>query len=138
MSSSAGPSEFGTPTVEDTTDEIEASFWMTLWFISAEKPRPPYSFGMFRPKNLLRLMYSHNSGGRSARTWVMSQSSVIRHSVSQGPSRNACSSAVSCGFGKSSNWFHAGLPENSSPSKPTVPDSSAVRSVSDSGGSSLV
>jgi hypothetical protein len=138
MSSSAGPSEFGTPTVELTTLLIEASFWMTLWFISAEKPRPPYSFGMIRPKNLLRLMKSHSSGGRSARTWVMSQSSVIRHSSSHGPSRKACSSAVSCGFGRVSNWFQSGSPENSWPSKPTVPDSSAVRSVSDSGGNSLV
>ena len=68
----------------------------------------------------------------------MSHSSVIRHSVSQGPSRKACSSAVSSGFGCDSSWFQSGLPENSSPSKPTVPDSSAVRSVSDSGGSSFV
>ena len=68
----------------------------------------------------------------------MSQSSVIRHSSSQGPSRKACSSAVSSGFGSLSNWSQSGLPENSWPSKPTVPDSSAVRSVSDSGGSSLV
>ena len=120
--------------VELTTDEIDASFWITLWFISAEKPRPPYSFGMFRPKNFSRLTNAHISGGRSARTWVMSQSSTMRHSCSHGPSRYACSSAVSCGFGCDSSSRQSGLPENSWPSKPTVPDSSAVRSVSDSGG----
>jgi hypothetical protein len=85
--------------VELTTLLIEASFWITLWWASAEKPRPPYSFGMIMPKNLFFLMKSHSSGGRSAWTWVISQSLVIRHSSSTGPSRKACSSAVSCGFG---------------------------------------
>ena len=120
--------------MELTTVEIDESFWITLWLASAEKPRPPYSFGTIIPKNLFFLMNSHISGGRSARTWVMSQSSIIRHSSLHGPSRKACSSAVSAGFGSVNSLSQSGLPENSSPSKPTVPDSSAVRSVSDSGG----
>jgi hypothetical protein len=85
--------------VELTTEEIEEIFWITLWCISAEKPRPPNSFGMIMPKNLCCLTKSHRCGGRSARTWVMSQSSIILHSSSTGPSRKACSSAVSCGLG---------------------------------------
>ncbi|MNV74551.1 hypothetical protein D3C71_1677770 [compost metagenome] len=66
MSSSPGPNEFGTPTVELTTEDTEASFWITLWWASALKPRPPYSFGMIMPKNLFFLMKLHSSGGRSA------------------------------------------------------------------------
>src|SRR5690606_36919551 len=137
-SRSAGPSHLGTPTVELTTAEIDASSWITLWLASAEKPRPPYSLGTIMPKNLLVLMNSHISGGRAARTWVMSQSLVIAQTCSHGPSRNACSSADSLGAGWSSNTLQSGLPENNSPSKPTVPASNATRSVSDSGGSILV
>ena len=70
---------------------------------SAEKPSPPYSFGMFMPKNLFFLRKSQISGGRSARSCVISQSSLMLHSSSHGPSRNACSSAESSGFGCASN-----------------------------------
>ena len=128
----------GTPTVELTTVEIELSFWITLWWASALKPRPPYCLGTIMPKNLFFLMNSHNSGCRSAWTWVISQSLVIRHSSSTGPSRNACSSAVRVGLGWSSNICQSGLPENNSPSKPTVPASSATCSVSDSVGRILL
>ena len=118
--------------------EIDASFWMTLWWPSAEKPRPPYSFGMIIPKNLFFFRYSHTCGSRSAWTWVVSQSLVILQTSSTGPSRKACSSAVSVGFGCASRSAHFGAPEKSSPSKPTVPASSAVFSVSESGGRILV
>ncbi|MCO5055661.1 MAG: hypothetical protein M9902_08720 [Thermomonas sp.] len=89
------------------------------------------------PKKRCFFMKSQTSGDRSARTWVMSQSSIIRHRVSTGPSRKACSSADSCGLGWPSSLRQSGLPENRSPSKPTEPVSSAIRSVCDSGGSAL-
>ena len=81
------------------------------------------------------LRKSQTAGGRSARRWVMSQSSSIVHSASQGPSRKACSSAESCGGAASSSFFQFGSPVNSSPSHHTVPASSASRSVDDIGGS---
>ena len=87
------------------------------------------------PKNLCLPRKLQISGGRSARTWVMSQSLVIAQTSSTGPSRKACSSAVSSGLGWSISDFQFGMPENSSPSKPTVPASSAVCSVSESVGS---
>ena len=43
---------------------------------SAEKPRPPYSFGMLRPKNLFFLMKSQVSGLRSPFLYT-SQSGLI-------------------------------------------------------------
>ena len=102
---------------------------------SAEKPRPPYSFGMIMPKNLFFFRYSQISGGRSARTWVISQSLVMR----QTSSHRAVEEGLLFGgqFRLGLAEQHApspGLPENSSPSKPTVPASSATFSVSDSGG----
>jgi hypothetical protein len=81
------------------------------------------------------LMYCHTSGGISARRCVMSKSSTMRHSVSHGPSRKACSSADSFGPGAACNLRQSGLPVNSSPSHHTVPASSASRSVSDMAGS---
>jgi hypothetical protein len=128
----------GTPTVEDSVAETEASLAMTRECAVAEKPSPPYSFGMIMPKNLCFLRYSQISGGRSARTWVISQSLVMRQTSSTGPSRKACSAAVRVGLGCASSCFHCGMPENSSPSKPTVPASSAVFSVSESCGSMRV
>ncbi len=47
---------------------------------------------------------------------------------------NACSSTLNSGFGCLSNTCQSGMPENNSPSKPTVPASSAVCSVSESFG----
>src|SRR3546814_5234286 len=93
---------------------------------------------MIMPKNLCCLMKSHSAGGRSAWTWVISQSLICLHRSSTGPSRKACSSSVSFGAGCDSSWSQSGSPENSSPSKPTEPDSSAMRSVCDSGGRILV
>ena len=89
------------------------------------------------PKNLFFLMNSHTFGGRSASSWVICQSSIMLHSSSTGPSRKACSSTLSSGLGCFSSSCQSGLPENSSPSKPTVPASSAVCSVSDSFGVTL-
>ncbi len=114
--------------------ETEASFMITREWAKAEKPRPPYSFGMIIPKNLFFFRNSQISGARSARTWVVSQSLVIPQTSSTGPSMKACSSAVSIGLGWDSSMFQRGRPENSSPSKPTVPASSATFSVSESGG----
>jgi hypothetical protein len=71
----------------------------------------------------------------SARLWVMSQSSYMRHSSSHGPSMNACSSAVSTGALLANNFSNLGLPVNSSPSHHTVPASSASFSVCDIDGS---
>ncbi len=48
------------------------------------------------PKNRSRLRNSQTDAGRSRR-WKTSQSSVIPHTVSTGPSRKACSSALSPG-----------------------------------------
>jgi len=70
-------------------------------------------------------------------TWVVSQSEIIAHSVSTSWSRKCCSSAVSCARGSDTSADHAGRPEKSSPSQPTVPASSASRSVCDIGGITL-
>ena len=90
---------------------------------------------MIIAKKPLLLMKSHTCGGRSARRCVMSQSSIIRHSSSHGPSMNACSSAVSCGGVADSSFSQSGPPVNSSPSHQTVPASSASCSVCDIDGS---
>src|SRR5690606_30280798 len=93
-------------------------------------PCPPYSFGMMRPKKRSRLRKSHTSGGRSRRCHT-SQSFVIRHTSSTGPSRNACSSSVRSGKPSASSFRKSGRPENSSPSTQTVPASMASCSVSE-------
>ena len=113
---------------------MPAIFCSTAECASAEKPRPPYSFGMIMPKNFFFLRKSQVSGVRSARSCVISQSSIMRQSSSTGPSRNACSSTESVGFGCASSFDQSGLPLKSSPSKPTVPASSAICSVSESFG----
>ncbi len=82
-------------------------------------------------------MNFHTSGGRSARACVMSQSSSIAHKSSHGPSRNACSSAVSVGTFADMSFCQSGPPVNNSPSHHTVPASKASRSVADIDGSSL-
>ena len=117
-------------------DMVE-SFCSTAECASAENCMPPYCFGMIMPKKRCFLMKSQISGGRSASSWVICQSSIIAQSSSTGPSRKACSSTLSSGFGCFSSSLQSGLPENSSPSKPTVPASSAVCSVSDSFGVTL-
>ena len=90
---------------------------------------------MIIEKKPLRFRKSQTSGGMSPRRCVMSKSSIIPHSSSQGPSRKACSSAVSCGAFAPSSFDQSGLPVKSSPSHHTVPASSASRSVSDIEGS---
>ncbi len=112
--------------------DIVESFCSTAECASAENCRPPYCLGMIMPKKRFFLMKSQISGGRSASSWVICQSSIIPQSSSTGPSRKACSSTLSSGRGCRSSSCQSGLPENSSPSKPTVPASSAVCSVSDS------
>ena len=58
----------------------------------------------------------------------------VEQTVAAGPSRNACSSAVSVTLRMPSNLSQRGLPENSSASQPTVPASSASCSVRDTRG----
>ena len=75
----------------------------------AEKPRPPYDFGMMMPRKPLSRMNFHTSGGRSMRSWVMSHSSSIPQSSSTGPSTKACSSAVSFAPGIGEHLLPVGL-----------------------------
>ena len=91
---------------------------------------------MIIPRKPLSLMYCQACGGRSPSAYV-SQSGAIRHSSSASPSRNACSSADSAGFGNASSFDQSGLPEKRSPSHHTVPALIAVASVSDIGGITL-
>ena len=49
-SSSAGPSELGTPIVDDAVALRLASFMMTQAFAYAENSRPPYCLGIIMPK----------------------------------------------------------------------------------------
>ena len=92
---------------------------------------------MIIAKKPLVLRNSHTCGGMSPRSWVMFQSSSMRHSSSHGPARNACSSADSCGGLAASSFSQRGAPVNSSPSHHTVPASSASFSVCDIEGSSF-
>ena len=86
------------------------------------------------PKNLWRLMKAQASGGRSRNSQVIFHSSSMAQSSSTGPSRNACSSAVSFAGGERQQFRQSGLPVNSSPSHQMSPASSASRSVSDIAG----
>ena len=86
---------------------------------------------MIMAKKPLRLDEGPNRGGMSARRCVMSQSSSIAHRSSHGPSRNACSAAVSAGAFADMSFCQFGPPVNNSPSHHTVPASSASRSVDD-------
>jgi hypothetical protein len=90
---------------------------------------------MIIEKKPLDLMKDHTSGDRSARVWVMSQSSSIAHKSSHGPSRKACSAGVSTGTFADMSFAQSGPPVNNSPSHHTVPASNASRSVLDIGGS---
>ena len=63
--SSPGPSEFGTITVTATVPERVDSLVITCECANAEKPRPPYSFGMIMPRKPLSLMNCQTCGGRS-------------------------------------------------------------------------
>jgi hypothetical protein len=92
---------------------------------------------MIMAKKPLDLMKDHTSGDRSARTCVMSQSSSMAHKSSQGPSRKACSAAVSVGTFADISFCQSGPPVNNSPSHHTVPASKASRSVADIDGSIL-
>src|SRR3954471_18074795 len=87
------------------------------------------------PKNLLRLMKSQASGGRSRHSQLIFQSSSMAQSSSTGPLRNACSSGVSVAGAMASSLDQSGLPVNRSASHQTSPASSASRSVSDIAGS---
>ncbi len=85
-----------------------ASFTSTQECAYAENSSPPYFFGMIIAKKPFCFRYSQTWGGRSARRWVMSHSSSMRHSSSQGPSTNACSSAESCGAFAASSFCQCG------------------------------
>ena len=114
-----------------------ASFCTTCECANAENPRPPYCLGMIMPRKPRSFMYCQTSGGRSFSSWVISQSSHMRHRSSTGPSRKACSSGVNLGFGVLSNLFQSGRPLNNSPSHQTVPASSASCSVCETWGKAL-
>ena len=120
-----------------TAPEVERvdSLRMTSECPNAEKPSPPYSFGMIMAKNLWRLRKSHTSGGRSHSSKVICQSLSMWQSSLTGPSRNACSSAVSRDGATASSFAQSGLPANRSASHHTSPASIASRSVSESVGS---
>ena len=88
------------------------------------------------PKKRSRRRNAQVSSERSP-VCVISQSSRRAHNSSTGPARNACSASDS-GFARNANSAgQSGAPENSSPSQPTLPASSATRSVSPSRGRSL-
>src|SRR5579872_2022954 len=90
---------------------------------------------MIIPKNLLRLMKSHASGGRSRHSQLIFQSSSMAQSSSTGPLRKAFSSSVSVAGGLDKSFAQSGLPVKRSASHQTSPASSASRSVSDIDGS---
>ena len=127
--------EFGTPTTVASTPQRVASFACTALLQEGEKPKPPYARGMIMPRKRSCLMKSHAAGGRSLVTCT-SQSRTMAHSSSTGPSTNACSAAVSSGYGSLIRRAKFGRPENSSPSTHTLPASMAMRSVSEMTGSS--
>src|SRR5207253_4813726 len=60
-----GPSELGTITVTTSALQCEASLTTTCECANAEKPSPPYSFGMIIPRKPLSLMYCQTGCGRS-------------------------------------------------------------------------
>ncbi len=90
------------------------------------------------PKKRCSRMKAQTSGGRSARSWLISHVRSMPHSSSTGPSMKACSSSVSSSQGVASNSCQSGLPENSWPSQPTVPACMAAASESDKLGSILL
>ena len=65
---------------------------------------------------------------------LIGQSSIIAQTLLTGPSRNACSSALSVTLRIPSSLSQFGRPENNSASQPTVPASSASCSVRDTRG----
>ena len=71
-------------------DRVEI-FETTSELAKAEKPRPPYSFGMLRPKNLFSLDEFPCLGLRSPFLYT-SQSGLSLQSSSTGPFRNSSSS----------------------------------------------
>jgi hypothetical protein len=109
----------------------DESFASTIEHASGENSRPPYSFGMIIAKNFSSFKNCHTFGGMSASSCVICHSSSSPHSSSVGPSRNACSSAVSVGGGRFLSRRQSGMPVNSSPSHHTLPASSASCSVFD-------
>src|SRR5690554_5149758 len=114
--------------------EWPANFCNTRDCAYAENSKPPYSFLMIMAKNLLSFKYCQTFSGKSASSWVASQSLVILHTSSTVPSKKACSSSVKRGAGMVCNFFQSGLPRNISPSHQTVPASRASLSVSDISG----
>src|ERR1700746_2908070 len=89
------------------------------------------------PKNFFCLMKSQTSGGRSRHSQNIFHSSSMAQSSSTGPLRKAFSSSVSVAGGFASTFDQSGLPVKRSASHQTSPASSASRSVSDIGGSTL-
>ena len=116
-------------TVTDRTVERVESRAITAEWPMAEKPLPPYFFGMIRPKKPWSFRNCQTSGDRSP-AWLTSQSVTMPQTSSTGPSRKACSSSVRSLGLKAKSRSQSGLPEKSSPSHQTVPASRAAASVS--------
>src|SRR5687767_11580963 len=94
---------------------------MTSECANAEKPRPPYSFGMIMPKNLLARIKVQTSGGKSLSSQLMRQSSSIPQSSSVGPRRKPSSSDDRAAAGVERSIDQSGLPEKNSASHQTSP-----------------
>ena len=122
----------GTATVLDRSDDTDASLTRIADVAAVEKPLPPHSLGILRPKKPWRRMKAQASGLKSL-VWSTSKSSTMPQSSSHSAPRNASSSAVRPIFGVyvSRRLSSLGAPEKMSRSKPTVPQPRATRSVSE-------
>ena len=114
--------------------EIEASFWMTLWFISAREAQAAVFLRDVEAEELVLLdvipQLRRQVGAHVGDVPVVGHAAqLFARAVEEGLFFRG-----EFGLGSDSSSSQSGLPENSSPSNPTVPASSAVRSVSDSGG----
>src|SRR6202043_2513747 len=110
---SPGPSEFGTMAVTAAQIEHDDSLRITSEWAKAEKPSPPYCFGMIIAKNLRDFRNSQTSGGRSCHCQLIFHSSSMPQSSSTGPERNCCSSSESFAAAKARSFRESGLPVNS-------------------------
>ena len=131
-SSSPGPSEFGTATVDAKSEDAVPSLTKTADVAAVEKPLPPHSFGIFKAKNPCLRMNRQTSSEKSLSSSTL-KSSTKPQSSSVSLAKKLFSSSVSVTSGAYvvSKFSKEGLPEKISRSKPTVPQPSATRSVSE-------
>lgn len=137
ISSLFGFSELGMLMVELIIEDIDVSFWIILWWVSVEKFRLLYFFGMIMLKNLFFLMKVYSFGGRLVWMWVIFQLLIIVYSFFIGLLRKVCFLVVSCGLGQLSRMFQFGLLVNSLFLKLIELVFSVMCLVCDSGGSIL-